>query len=72
MNISNANTTQATHNGQNNNTDQHLINALLITFGFVLVFFAVLFFGYRAGSDLAHKHNYQDCIAEGRTDCDRQ
>ena len=45
------------------------IRHLAVTALLLAVFFGSLFSGYRFGKDLALKHNYQDCVAEGRSDC---
>ena len=43
----------------------------LIGFGLFLVFAVCLSAGYTFGKDLAIQDNYKDCVAEGRSDCQR-
>lgn len=40
-----------------------------VALGWVLVALLVMAFGYRFGSDLAGKHNREECRAQGRQDC---
>lgn len=49
--------------------EERAFRSLVATLGLVIVFILLLLFGYMFGRDLAGKHNRQDCIAEGRTDC---
>lgn len=42
-----------------------------IGFCLAIVFLACVLMGYTVGKDVAIKHNYQDCVSEGRSDCQR-
>ncbi len=43
-----------------------------VAIGLGIVLALSLLFGYRAGSDLAMRDNYRDCIAAGGVDCQRR
>lgn len=64
-------TPSTAHNASPDTTNEANTQRWHIALLLVAVFFAFLFFGYRFGSDMAHKHNYQDCVTEGRSDCQR-
>lgn len=42
-----------------------------IGIGIAFVFLMLFWVGYQAGSDLAKRDNYRDCVAAGGVDCGR-
>lgn len=62
-----ANNPVASQPDTGNKFRQKQSNALWLAVIFVLM----VSLGYQFGKDMAIKHNYQDCVAEGRSDCQR-
>ncbi len=55
--------------GQMPEQDKNVILRIVLGFLLLMLAFYAMRSGYHLGADLAHKHNYQDCVAEGRSGC---